>query len=115
MLRAGIVGAGLIAQKKHIPAFLSHRRTVRLAAICDMNQQAAQSAVKDIPDVHVYSNLSEMLGTEKLDLVDICTPPQTHAALAVQAINAGTHVLIEKPMAPTLEDCDLILEASATK
>lgn len=53
-----------------------------------------------------------MILAEKLDLVDICTPPQTHARLAVEAMKQGCHVLIEKPMALTVLDCDEIVKAS---
>jgi predicted dehydrogenase len=53
-----------------------------------------------------------MLRSEKPDLVDICTPPQTHTRLAVEAMRHGCHVLIEKPMALTVADCDEIVRAS---
>jgi predicted dehydrogenase len=53
-----------------------------------------------------------MLNSEKPDLVDICTPPQTHTRLAIEAMGHGCHVLIEKPMALTVADCDQIVRAS---
>src|SRR5258708_12332793 len=56
-----------------------------------------------------------MLAKERPDLVDICTPPKTHAQIAIQVIRAGSHVLIEKPMAQTVEECDAIIAAAAEK
>ena len=111
-LKAVIVGSGLIAGLKHIPAFQRHRGKVSLAALCDLNLEAAQrvASANDIP--HAYGNLAEMLAEEKPDIVDICTPPQTHARVAIEAIRAGANVLIEKPMAPSVADCDAIVDAT---
>jgi predicted dehydrogenase len=53
-----------------------------------------------------------MLASEKLDIVDICTPPQIHATIAVEALEHGCHVLLEKPMALTSSDCDMMIEAA---
>jgi predicted dehydrogenase len=111
-LKAVIIGSGLIAKLKHIPAFRKHRQKVHLAAICDVDLQAARqaSAAGGIPSA--YADVGEMLAKEKPDLVDICTPPKTHAKIAIQAIQAGSHVLIEKPMAQNLEECDTIIAAA---
>jgi predicted dehydrogenase len=111
-LRAAIVGAGLIASKKHIPAYLKHNNTFQLTAICDINAQAVQQVAQSFRIPHAYTDLSDMLAQEKPDLVDICTPPRTHAALAVQAMAHGCHVLIEKPMALTTADSDAIVHAA---
>src|SRR5262249_22794985 len=111
-LRAAILGAGLISGKKHIPAFLRQRSRVELCALCDVNLQAAQNLGKTFGIPHAYSDLAYLLAKEKPDLVDICTPPRTHAKLAVEAIRHGCHVLIEKPMAMTVAECDEIVEAA---
>jgi len=111
-VRAGIIGAGLIARKKHVPAFQKYGDQVALTAICDLNREAAQSAASAFGIPGAYGDVAEMLSKERLDLVDICTPPQTHAQLAVQAMEQGCHVLIEKPMALTVGDCDAIVNAA---
>src|SRR5206468_11526176 len=59
-----------------------------------------------------YSSLEELLAAERPDMVDICTPPRTHAALATQALHGGAHVMIEKPMAISTEECDQIIDAA---
>jgi predicted dehydrogenase len=111
-IRAGILGAGLISGKKHIPAFHRSKSTTDLVAICDVNLQAAERLAREFGVPKVYSDLSQLLREEKPDLIDICTPPRTHAKLAIEAIRGGCHVLIEKPMAMTVAECDEILTAA---
>ena len=53
-----------------------------------------------------------MLETERLDVVDICSPPRTHAEIAIRSLKAGAHALIEKPMAISTEECDQILSVA---
>jgi len=111
-VRAAVVGSGLIAGKKHIPAFQRLRHKTELVAICDLNLAAAKEVAARFGIPRTYSDIAEMLHSENPDLVDICTPPQTHARLAVEAMRHGSHVLIEKPMALTSADCDEIVRAS---
>jgi predicted dehydrogenase len=107
-----MIGSGLIAGKKHIPAFQRVKETADLLAICDLNFEAAKQVAARFGIPKAYGNVAEMLAAEKPDLVDICTPPATHTKVAVQAMQAGANVLIEKPMALTVEDCDRIVDAS---
>jgi predicted dehydrogenase len=111
-LKAAIIGTGLIAKLKHIPALKQHRHKVHLAAVCDVNLEAAEKVAAEYGIPHAYGNVGEMLAQEKPDLVDICTPPKTHAPLAIQAMQTGSNVLIEKPMAQTVEECDAIVNAA---
>jgi predicted dehydrogenase len=111
-VRAAIIGSGLIARKKHIPAFQRLRNKTELVAICDLNLAAAKQVAANFRIPSTYADVGAMLVSEKPDLVDICTPPQTHTQLAVEAMRHGCHVLIEKPMALTVADCDEIVRAS---
>jgi predicted dehydrogenase len=111
-VRAAVIGSGLIAGKKHIPAFQRLRHKTELVAICDVNLDAAKDVAVRFGIPSTYNDVAEMLRSEKLDLVDICTPPQTHTRLAVEAMRHGCHVLIEKPMALSASDCDQIVRAS---
>jgi predicted dehydrogenase len=111
-LKAAVIGSGLIAGLKHIPAFKKHSNKIQLAALCDLNVDAARKLAAQHGIPHVYGNIDAMLSKEKPDLVDICTPPKTHAPIAIQAMRAGANVLIEKPMAQTLKECDDITAAS---
>lgn len=111
-LKVGIVGCGLIACQRHIPAFLKLNKTVAVAAVCDTNASVAQQTALQYGIKKAYSNFTEMLAKEHLDLIDICTPPQVHAPLALEGMQSGCHILMEKPMALKVSDCDLMLEAS---
>jgi len=112
MLRAAIVGCGLIAQEKHIPAFLKYKSRVEVAALCDLNEKLPKDTSSKFNVQGVYTDFDKMLDKEQIDIVDICTPPQTHSAIAIKALNKGVHVLVEKPMALTPEECDAMIEAS---
>ncbi len=110
-LKVGIIGCGYIASKWHIPGFQRLKQT-EVAAVCDISPALAESTAKKFNIPKTYSNFAEMLQKENLDVVDICTPPGTHAPLTIQAIEADCHVLLEKPMALKLSDCDEMVNAS---
>ncbi|MBM3948388.1 MAG: Gfo/Idh/MocA family oxidoreductase [SAR202 cluster bacterium] len=111
-LSVGIVGAGFIASLKHLPALQALRGKARIAAICDQNTAQARKLAEKFGVRNVFQSVDEMLAKEKLDVVDICTPPATHSAVAIQAIEAGRNVLIEKPMALHVGECDAIIQAA---
>jgi len=110
-LKVAVVGAGFVAQKRHIPAFLRLKKQVFVCAICDLKLEFAKSVASRFGIPNVYSNLSDMLKREKPDVVDICTPPKVHAPVAIEAMENGCHVLLEKPMASSLSDCDRMIQA----
>ncbi|MFC2048355.1 Gfo/Idh/MocA family protein [Chloroflexota bacterium] len=110
-VRVGIVGCGGVVRQTHIPAFL-RLKDVTLQAVCDKNENLARETAGKFRIPGAYPDLSEMLSAEKLDIVDICTPPQIHAPLAIEAQQHGCHVLMEKPMALKTSDCDEMLNAS---
>ena len=112
--RAAILGTGLISGKKHIPAFLRLKHKVDLVALCDVNREGAENVAYNFGIPHVYADLGELLAREKPDLINICTPPRTHAKLAIQAIRQGTNVLIEKPVAMSVAECDEIISEAQT-
>ena len=110
-LRVGIVGCGHIAQEQHIPSLLKIKDT-ELVAICDRNEDLARRVSERYHISSYYTDFSDMLAKEKLGMVDICTAPQTHLALSVSAMEAGCHVLVEKPMALSLKEADMMAEAA---
>ena len=111
-LRIGIVGCGFIAKARHIPSYKRMKKSVDLCAVCDLNEKIAKETSKDFRIPGAYSNVSEMLSKEGLDMVDICVPPQVHAPVAVEAIEKGCHVIMEKPMALKTSDCDQMIDAA---
>ena len=114
-VRAAVVGCGMIAKARHIPAFLRMRRKVELCAVCDKNEDLARNVATEFDIPKSYGNLSDMLAKEKVDIIDICVPPQIHAPIAVESIERGCHVIMEKPMALKVSDCDQMINASKKK
>jgi predicted dehydrogenase len=110
-LKVGLVGAGHIAEESHLPVYQKNTN-VELTAICDQRLPAATKLAGKFGAQKVYQDQTSMLSKEKLDVVDICTPPATHKDLAVEAMNAGCHVICEKPMAMSIADTEEMIEAS---
>ena len=111
-LKVAIVGCGFVAQKRHIHSFLRLRKNVLLCAVCDLNEGLATEVAKKFGIKHAYSNLSDMLSKEDLDIIDICTPPNAHATVAIEAMDQGCNVLMEKPMALSVPDCDKMMSSA---
>jgi predicted dehydrogenase len=108
-VRIGIVGCGVIAQLRHIPDIL-RIKGAQIAAICERDSALLTRVGERLRTAKRYDDFSRMLSQEKLDIVDICTPPQTHYALSIEAAESGCHVLVEKPAALTVEEFDRIAE-----
>jgi len=111
MLKIGVVGGGHIVKHRHIPIF-KKMKDVKVSAICDKQESIARSVAEQFGIKHYYTNLSNMLKEEEFDVVDICTPPQTHVSLTIEAMEAGCHVLIEKPMALNVKEVDEMFRVS---
>lgn len=111
-LRIGIVGCGGVVRDRHIPAFMKLKRNTVLQAVCDKDESLARDMANKYHIPSTYTDLSQMLLKENLDIVDICTPPQVHTPLAVEALEHGCHVLMEKPMALKVSDCDKMIDVA---
>lgn len=107
-INAAIVGCGYVANG-HLEAWRKFRQA-QVVAVSDLNENLAKSTAKAWKVPRYYSTLSGLLAQCKVDLVDICTPPQVHVALAVEAMKAGANVLIEKPMTMTTKDAEEIVD-----
>lgn len=98
-IRVAIVGCGNIARRAHLPAWLNEPRAT-VAALCDPSPETTRQVREryhlDCPE---YPHLGEALTERRPDVVDICTSTPFHYTLARQAIDAGCHVLLEKPPA----------------
>ena len=112
MLSIGVIGTGNIS-RAHLHAYLQFPEEVQVVALADIEPGKAETARAEfaLDGARVYEDATTMLASENLDLVSIATPPGTHCELSVQALEAGVHVIVEKPMAPSLEECDRMLEA----
>lgn len=109
-MRAAVVGCGRIAQL-HIQCLLRNRYA-ELAAVCDANEERARATARTFNVRNHYADLRQLLEREQVDVVHITTSPQTHLALSITAMNAGCHLLVEKPMALNLDEADRMIEAA---
>ncbi len=110
-LRVGILGAGWVAGDRHMPAYAAHPRT-QVVAVCDRNPERARALAGKAGASFATDDYDAFLARD-LDIVSICTPPFDHAELATAALQAGTHVFLEKPMAMNLEQARGIADAAA--
>ncbi len=110
MLKGALIGAGKIAQTGHLPAFADAGIRGRAALVAAVEPAAANRAALQrlLPEVRCYDTLEALLAAERLDFVDICTPPCCHAAQIEAAAGHGLGVLCEKPFCPTLAEASAL-------
>lgn len=104
--RLGLVGAGSVAAA-HVEA-ARDLPSVEIAAVCDVRLEAARSLAGDAP---VFTDHRAMIAAGGLEAVVVTVPHALHTQVVLDAAAAGLHVLVEKPMATTVEDCTLMIEA----
>jgi predicted dehydrogenase len=110
ILRAAIIGSGQIARLGHIPGY--QKAGAEIAAICDVNETAVKQTSETFGIPRYYTDWKKMLADGGFDVVSICTPPFLHYEMAVECSQRGFGVLVEKPMALTLKECDQMIEAA---
>ena len=111
-VKIGIIGCGGIANGKHMPC-LQKLDNIEMVAFCDIIIERAEKAAKEygIEGAKVYEDYNEMLKNENLDVVHVCTPNNSHASASIAAMEAGCHVMCEKPMADSVEHAQAMLDA----
>ncbi len=110
-LKIGLIGCGGISGA-HMRAYREHPDKIRLVAVCDVVADNARRRAAELGGVSVYADLNQMLREADMQAVDICTIHDQHAGNAIAALQAGKHVLVEKPMACSLRECrDMIAAA----
>jgi predicted dehydrogenase len=100
MRDGAIIGFGNVAANGHVPGWRA-RADFRIVAVADCDPQRRALAETLIPNVRTYAGVEELLRSERLDFVDIATPPSFHAPAIIAAAQAGLHVLCEKPVTPS--------------
>ncbi len=111
-LRIGIIGAGYVA-RYHIAA-LRRLDFVEIVGICDLDNKAAQVLASNFGIDFVTADLAE-LGARQPHAMYVLTPPASHAALTLQALDMGCHVFVEKPMADSVAECDVMIARAREK
>ena len=110
MFGIGIIGCGKIAQVRHIPEY-AENKDAKLVGFYDINLARAQELAAKY-DGKAYDSVEALLADPAIAAVSVCAANFAHAEITIAALNAGKHVLCEKPMATTLADCEAMVEAA---
>ncbi|MCS6778026.1 MAG: Gfo/Idh/MocA family oxidoreductase [Chloroherpetonaceae bacterium] len=98
-VRIGVIGTGGIANAAHLPGYAQIPDLCEIVALCDIDPKALEKTLQKYPVQHTFTDHRKMLEMDELDAVSICTPNDAHYQCTIDALNAGKHVLCEKPIA----------------
>ena len=112
MLKVGVIGGGSISEF-HINPYIENEKA-QLFALCDSNKERLASAGEKYGVTNLYNTYQELLQNSEIDAVSICTWNNTHAEIAIAALESGKHVLVEKPLSLNVEEA-LAVEAAVKK
>ncbi|MBJ9988861.1 Gfo/Idh/MocA family protein [Paenibacillus sp. S28] len=111
MIKVAIIGTGAISSA-HIEGYLRLKDRCQIVALCDLYPEKAEAKREQYGlDAVIVKDYKELLDQE-IDLVSVCMPPFEHAPVTIDFQNAGSHVIVEKPMASSLEECDAMIKAA---
>jgi predicted dehydrogenase len=108
-INIGIIGCGEMGQIH--ARCIKEIGTATVQALCDTNEVQARKLLEFWPNAYVYSTPDQLLHDDSIDAVYVCTHNDSHAQLAIAAAGAGKHVMMEKPVAMSLRECDELLNA----
>lgn len=111
MLKIGIIGCGKIAQVRHIPEYMDNENC-QILGFFDRTYSRAEEMVEKYGGI-AYKTYEELLDNKEIDAVSVCVANHIHAEVTIAALRKGKHVLCEKPMATTLEDCEAMVNTAA--
>jgi predicted dehydrogenase len=112
-IRVGFVGCGRVTETRHLAA-LRRAQGVEAVALSDVDAARLSRVAEAYGVARRYEDWRSLVEDENVDAVAVCVPPALHAEIALAAMKAGKHVFVEKPLALTLDECDL-LEAAAAR
>lgn len=110
-MRVAVIGCGAIATKAYLPT-LTSLSNVELTAVADVNENLARRIAKKYKVPNYSKNYEDILRDDSIDLVCVCTPPHSHAPIVLDALHAGKHVLVEKPLALSVKDGKIMVETA---
>lgn len=108
-LRVAIIGAGI--GREHLAAYRELPERFTVSTVCDLDEQRARSIIEG-SDIAVSSDLAAVMGNSEIDIVDVCLPPHLHFDTTLAALEAGKHVVCEKPLVNSLAQADKLIAAS---
>ncbi|WP_152655275.1 Gfo/Idh/MocA family protein [Oceanobacillus sp. CFH 90083] len=109
-LKVAVIGCGSIAKHRHLPEYDANEQA-EIVAVCDVVRERAEAAAEKY-QAKAYTDYQTLLKEEKVDAVSVCLPNYLHAPVSIAALDAGAHVLCEKPMATSAEEADQMIEAA---
>ncbi|MFD2679684.1 Gfo/Idh/MocA family protein [Bacillus seohaeanensis] len=109
-LKVAVIGCGSIARHRHLVEYNAHAG-VEITAVCDIVGERANEMAEKY-NSRSYTSYEELLANESVDAVSVCLPNALHAPVSIAALNAGCHVLCEKPMATSREEAKEMIEAA---
>ncbi|MFT4415053.1 Gfo/Idh/MocA family protein [Fredinandcohnia humi] len=109
-LKIGVIGCGSIAKHRHLPEYAMNK-SVEIVAVCDVVEERA-TMLAELYGAQPYRSYEELLKNSSVDAVSVCTPNYLHAPISIAALEAGKHVLCEKPMATSREEALGMIEAA---
>lgn len=107
MVNVGVIGCGKIAQVRHLPEYADNK-DCKIVGVYDINGERAGQIAEQY-HAKAYASVEELLADQSIEAVSVCTANATHAEIAIAALKAGKHVLCEKPMAISLEQCEAMV------
>lgn len=112
MIRLGLIGCGQVTETRHLPA-LARVRDMQLVAAADIDQTRLSRVADKFQIPRRYTDYHDLLKDEQVDAVGVCVPTEFHAEIGLATLNANKHMLIEKPLALTLRDCDEMIKLAS--
>lgn len=109
MIKIGIIGCGKITEVRHAPEY-SENPNCKITAFFDVMTDRAEAMAREY-GAKAYASVEELLASD-VDAVSVCVANRFHAEISIKALKAGKHVLCEKPMATTPEDCEAMVAAA---
>lgn len=109
-LKIGVIGCGSIARERHLPEYAAEEN-VDIVAVCDIVQERAEEVASRY-HAQPYYDYQQLLKDEEIEAVSVCTPNALHAPVSIAALEAGKHVLCEKPMATNRKEAERMIAAA---
>ncbi|NYE08066.1 putative dehydrogenase [Bacillus niacini] len=109
-LKVGVIGCGSIAKFRHLPEYMANKK-VEIVAVCDIVVERAEKMAEEY-FARAFTDYREVLKLEAIDAISVCLPNYLHAPVSIDALNAGKHVICEKPMATSKEEAEAMIEAA---
>jgi predicted dehydrogenase len=110
-IRVGVIGCGAIARNRHLPV-LAAQPDVELVGVCDVDSDCAKSVAEQYAVPRAFSDYHQLVGMDELHAVDVCTPNYAHMEPTVAALQAGKHVMVEKPIARNAAEAQAMVDAA---